>query len=179
MYRVIVADDQNEVRGHLRSLLEGSEDFEIVGEASSGRETLRLTTLLLPDLVIADVDMPDQDGLDVTRYISDKLPRIKVVLVSIHMEREYERFKNPSWGPSPLVALSRDTQMKALAIDYSQDFEKMMTNTNEAIMKQCAIDPAILKKLESMKPSKPIRNPRPWRRQRGKELSETMIAWQT
>ena len=116
MYRVIVADDQNEVRGHLRSLLEGSGDFEIVGEASSGRETLRLTTLLMPDLVIADVDMPDQDGLDVTRYISDKLPHIKVVLVSIHMEREYERLAAEEGAVAFIAAtsLSVDALRQAL-----------------------------------------------------------------
>ena len=55
MYRVIVADDEAEFREWLRSLLESSEDFQVVGEASSGMETVRLIASLVPDLVIADV----------------------------------------------------------------------------------------------------------------------------
>lgn len=91
MYRVILADDEGEFRGWLRSLLEGCEDFQVVGEASTGREALRLVALLMPDLVIADVDMPDGDGLDVARFLQRQWPGIKVILVSAHTERGFER----------------------------------------------------------------------------------------
>ena len=91
MYRVVLADDQQEVLDWLRSLLKGAEDFEVVGEASTGSETLRLAARLTPDLVIVDVEMPDQDGFDVTRCLTKEMPTVKVVLISGHAEREYER----------------------------------------------------------------------------------------
>ncbi|MBI4187116.1 MAG: response regulator transcription factor [Chloroflexi bacterium] len=91
MYRVIVADDEDIFRQWLCSLLEASGDFQVIGEAGTGSETLRLAGLLLPDAVIADVEMPQQDGLDVARYIKGHLPDIKVILVSSHIGRSYER----------------------------------------------------------------------------------------
>ena len=91
MYRVIVADDEPEARQWLRSLLEGSEDFQVVGEASNGTEALRLVELLLPDLVIADVYMPSPDGLELARYIQHHFPGTKTILISVHGERVYER----------------------------------------------------------------------------------------
>lgn len=89
MYRVIIADDEGESRRWLRSLLERAADFLVLGEAGSGEETLRLVELLMPDVVIADVDMPGQDGLDIARYLRYRLPPIKVILISGHIERGY------------------------------------------------------------------------------------------
>ena len=91
MYRVILADDEPEFREWLRSLLEGSQDFEVVGEASTGTEAIRLMPLLTPDAVIADVYMPELDGLELARYVRDHFPSIKTILVSVHSERVYER----------------------------------------------------------------------------------------
>ena len=91
VYRVIVADDEPEFRRWFRSLLDGSKDFQVVGEASTGTEALRLVALLAPDVVITDVYMPDSDGLEVARYIQQHFPAIKAILVSAHRERVYKR----------------------------------------------------------------------------------------
>ena len=91
MYRVIVADDEPEFRRWLCSLLEGNEDFQVVGETSNGAEALSLIELLLPDLVIADVYMPSPDGLELARYVRHHFPGTKAILVSAHGERVYER----------------------------------------------------------------------------------------
>ena len=55
MYRVIVADDEPEFREWLRSLMENSEDFQLVGEAKTGNEAIYLIPSVKPDLVIADM----------------------------------------------------------------------------------------------------------------------------
>lgn len=91
MYRVIVADDEPDFRGWLRSLLDDSEDFQLVGEASTGTEALRLIPSLVPDLVIADMYIPEPDGLEVARYVQLHFPGIKAILISAHEERVYER----------------------------------------------------------------------------------------
>lgn len=90
VYRVVVADDEPEFRGWLRSLLDGSEDFQLVGEAGSGAEAIQLIPHLAPDLLIADMYMPEPDGLELARYIQDNYPDTKAILVSAQQDRVYE-----------------------------------------------------------------------------------------
>ena len=91
MYRVIVADDEPEFREWLRTLLSDSDDFELVGEAGTGKEAVRLIPFVDPDLVIADMYMPEPDGLEVARYVQHYFPSIKAILVSAYGERVYDR----------------------------------------------------------------------------------------
>lgn len=81
MYRVVLADDESGFREWFRRLLEGSEDFQVVGEARTGTEALRLVEHLRPDLVIADLYMPDGDGLEVARSVHGLWVGVEVVLV--------------------------------------------------------------------------------------------------
>ena len=90
MHRVIVADDEPDFRHWLRSRLDNSPDFEVVGEASSGKEAVRLTELLLPDAVIADIYMPELDGIEAAHHISEKMPGVKVILVSAYEGRVFQ-----------------------------------------------------------------------------------------
>ena len=89
--RVLVADDEPEFRDWLKSMLDGSGDFRLVGEARSGTEALEVIPSLLPDLVIADMYMPEPDGLEVVRYVQSHFPGMKAILVSAQEERLYER----------------------------------------------------------------------------------------
>ena len=91
MFRVVVADDDEEFRSWLKSRLDGSADFQVVAEARNGQDAVDLATRLGPDLVIADVYMPEMDGLDVARHIHRELPGTKAILVSAHTQRVYER----------------------------------------------------------------------------------------
>jgi two-component system response regulator YesN len=91
LYRVIVVDDEPEFRRWLRSLLENSEDFRVIGEAGSGTEAVHLVASLLPDLVIADIYIPEPDGLEVAQYVQQHFPDIKAILFSAQEERVYQR----------------------------------------------------------------------------------------
>ena len=116
MYRVVVADDKPEFRGWLRALLEGSEDFQVVGEASTGAEAARIVALLVPDVVITDVYMPDLDGLEVARYVQHHFPGIKAIVVSAHGKRVYERLAREEGALAfmPKARLSVDALRQAL-----------------------------------------------------------------
>jgi len=116
VYRVIVADDEAEFREWLRSLLESSEDFQVVGEASTGMETVHLLASLVPDVVIADVYMPDPDGLEVARHIQRHFPRVRLILISVHEEPVYERLarKEGALAFIPKSRLSLDAVRQAL-----------------------------------------------------------------
>lgn len=89
MLRVIVADDDPEFLGWIRSLLKSSEDFELIGEAKDGVETLKLVSALTPDLVITDIYMPDPDGVAVAHQINQNFPRTKAIIISVQEGRIY------------------------------------------------------------------------------------------
>jgi two-component system, response regulator YesN len=91
VYRVLLADDTPDVLVWLRSLLERSRCFAVIGEARNGCEVLRFIETLKPDAVLTDIEMPGLDGFDVARSIRQRWPTIKVILFSTQHGRSYER----------------------------------------------------------------------------------------
>jgi DNA-binding NarL/FixJ family response regulator len=89
--RVLLADDQSLVRAGFRSLLNAQDDIEVVGEASSGDEAVRLAAELRPDVVLMDIRMPGTDGLAATRAIVDdpELVDVRIVVLTTFGLDEY------------------------------------------------------------------------------------------
>ena len=116
LYQVVVADDEPEFRSWIRSLLDSSADFQVVGEASTGTEAIGLIPSLAPDLVIADMYMPEPDGLEVARYVQDLFPSTKAILVSAHEERVYDRLAKEAGALTfiPKVRFSLEALRQAL-----------------------------------------------------------------
>jgi DNA-binding NarL/FixJ family response regulator len=69
MTRVLLVDDQALVRGGFRSILEGQDDIDVVGEASDGQEAIDQATRLKPDVLVMDIRMPRLDGIEATRRL--------------------------------------------------------------------------------------------------------------
>jgi DNA-binding NarL/FixJ family response regulator len=89
--RVLLADDHTVVRRGFEMILAAQPDFEIIGEARNGREAVELAETLAPDLVIIDVSMPELNGIEATRRISEHSPRTRVLAVSMHRDSVYVR----------------------------------------------------------------------------------------
>jgi RNA polymerase sigma factor (sigma-70 family) len=87
--RVLIVDDHAILRDGIRSLLEIQPEIRVVGEAANGREALEKARLLLPDVVLMDVAMPEMNGLEATRQIKALNPQIQILILTQHDDREY------------------------------------------------------------------------------------------
>jgi DNA-binding NarL/FixJ family response regulator len=87
----LLADDHIVVRHGFRRILDAQEDMEVVGEVSNGREAVEQATALQPDLIIMDVTMPELNGIEATRRISEQVPRARVLALSMHRDSVYVR----------------------------------------------------------------------------------------
>ena len=80
--RLVIVDDQELVRTGLRTILQGVEDFEVVGEAADGLSAISQTAQLKPDLVLMDIRMPHLDGVEATARIRASEPAPRVILLT-------------------------------------------------------------------------------------------------
>ena len=87
--RILLSDDHNILRDGMRLLLERQPGFVVVAEASDGRETLDLVQNHQPDVVVMDIAMPNMNGIEATRRITEKYPRMGVVILSMHYDESY------------------------------------------------------------------------------------------
>jgi len=80
--RILIADDHEVVRAGLALVLRQEPDFEIIGEARNGRETLATVFDLRPDLVLLDWKLPEMDGISVARAIRRHAPEVRILVLS-------------------------------------------------------------------------------------------------
>ena len=89
MIHVLIADDHQMFIDGIRSLLEDAEEIRVVAEARNGLEVLQRCGEQQVDIVIMDINMPEMDGIQATRELLKKHPRIKVLGLSMYNDREY------------------------------------------------------------------------------------------
>lgn len=89
--RVLIVDDIPETRENLRKLLFFESDIEVVGAATSGEESVTLAKQLRPDVVLMDINMPGIDGITATEMITQQMPSIQVIMMSVQGETDYLR----------------------------------------------------------------------------------------
>lgn len=89
MPTIVLADDHDVVRRGLQFILETEPDFDIVGEAADGLETIHIIEQLQPDVLVVDVMMPGLSGLEVSRRAAEVAPRTSVVVVSMYANEAY------------------------------------------------------------------------------------------
>jgi DNA-binding NarL/FixJ family response regulator len=83
----LIADDHEIVRRGVRAILESRENIEIIGEAVNGREAVNKAAALRPDLIVMDHSMPELDGLEAAIQIRQILPKVPILILSMHEEQ--------------------------------------------------------------------------------------------
>jgi DNA-binding NarL/FixJ family response regulator len=89
MIRILIADDHTIMREGLKRILDGIEDIEVVGEAVDGHDTLAKARLGNFDVLLMDLSMPGRSGVDLIRQIKDEMPKLPILILTMHEEEQY------------------------------------------------------------------------------------------
>ncbi len=82
--KILIADDSEPVRRGVRSILASQTNWEICAEAKDGAEAIQRAAELRPDFVLLDISMPGMSGLEVASFLREKLPAVKIIVMSQH-----------------------------------------------------------------------------------------------
>ena len=111
LIRLLVADDHAVLRSGVRALLGAQPDMEVVGEAADGTEAVREALALRPDVVLMDVAMAGEGGLEATRRIRAKDPGIKVLVLSMYDDESYLRRALDAGASGYALKRAADTEL--------------------------------------------------------------------
>lgn len=89
MIRVLIADDHHVVRRGLLFFLKTQKDIEVVGEAKNGHEAVSLAESIQPDIILMDLVMPELDGIQATKRIKVKFPKIEILMLTSFSDRDH------------------------------------------------------------------------------------------
>jgi len=89
--RIVIVDDHAVVRRGVRALLESQPGWEVIAEATTGREAVDVARRLQPDIVVMDISLPELNGLEATRQIRKETSRTEVLVLTMHHAEELAR----------------------------------------------------------------------------------------
>jgi DNA-binding NarL/FixJ family response regulator len=110
-YNVILADDHAMFRRGIKRIIEEIPDVAVVGEASDGFELLNLLKKATPHLVILDISMPNLRGIEATKEIKMIHPGVKVLILTMHKDREYLYHALSAGAEGYLLKEDADTEL--------------------------------------------------------------------
>lgn len=87
--RLLIADDHTMVRQGLTQICDAEPDLEVVGQAADGRQAVALALRLHPDVVVMDINMPEQDGVEATKEIAAENPDADVIILTMYRQDQY------------------------------------------------------------------------------------------
>lgn len=87
--KVILSDDHQMFRDGVKSILNDEAGIEVVGEVGRGQDLIELLSSVTPDLLITDISMPGMSGLEISEYIKNNHPGVKVLILSMHVNEEF------------------------------------------------------------------------------------------
>jgi DNA-binding NarL/FixJ family response regulator len=124
LVRILIADDHTIVRHGLRRMLEEQPEWQVVAEARDGREAIRLAEEHAPNVAIIDVAMPLLNGIETTRQLVRRVPGLKVLVLSMHVDEVYVTQILKAGASGYLLKDSADTDLfhAVAAVAQGQSF---------------------------------------------------------
>ena len=110
-YQIILADDHLMFRNGIKRIIEDSKELLVIGEASDGHQLLELLKKTKPDMVILDISMPKLRGLEVTHEVKASYPDIKILILTMHRNKEYLLQALSAKADGYLLKEDTDTQL--------------------------------------------------------------------
>ncbi|UTW61877.1 response regulator transcription factor [bacterium SCSIO 12741] len=87
--QIVLVDDHQVFREGLKALLEEEKDLNCIGEASDSKSLFRLLNRVSPNLILLDIQLPGENGLEIARKLKEKHPHIRILILSTHPESEF------------------------------------------------------------------------------------------
>lgn len=137
--KILLVDDHKLLRAGLRTIIEQRANMQIIGEASDGREAIKLCSKLLPDVIVLDVAMPGLNGIQAAQQIHKINPEIKIIGLSMHSTKQFIQgmFKAGAFGyllkdgdaDELIVAITTVMENKKyLSKDINQEYLTILKN---------------------------------------------------
>ena len=109
--KIILIDDHQMFRDGVKSVLCDEKNINVIGEVGTGKDLYQMLKSKQPDLIITDISMPDISGIEITKYVSENYPVIKILILSMHSNEE---FITKALGAGANGYLPKDTSMDEL-----------------------------------------------------------------
>ena len=109
--RLLLTDDHTLFRQGIRKILEEQPDWQVVAEASDGRDAVQKALALRPDVAVLDIGMPLLNGIESTRQIIRRLPQVNVLILSMHAEEVYITQSMQAGARGYLLKDAADTEL--------------------------------------------------------------------
>ena len=119
MIRILLVDDQNLIQEGIKALLDQHTELKVIGTVKDGRNAVKLVSLLHPDIVLLDIEMPGMDGITVTKHISRIAPETKVIILTSYEDKKYitQSLLAGAKGYILKSSLMKDLKQAILAVD--------------------------------------------------------------
>jgi DNA-binding NarL/FixJ family response regulator len=168
MIRILIADDHRLVIDGIKLMLESAEDMLCVGEASNGKEALAMLEKVPADVLLLDINMPEMDGLECSRLVKTRFPKVKILVLSMLKEASLVKsmLRNGASG-FLLKNAGKDEVMEAIR-QVNEGKQAFSEQVLETVMDSF-----------SSKPAKPISNPFPKLSRREKQILQLIVEEKT
>jgi len=142
--RIIIADDHAIVREGLKQILADSADMVVAGDAENGADAIKLARRGDADVLLLDISMPDRSGIDVLKQVKKEVPKLAVLMLSMHREDQYAirslkagaaGYLNKQSAPAELVDAIRQVAggRKYISAALAQELANQVGDENRAV----------------------------------------------
>lgn len=137
--RVLIVDDLPETRENVRKLLQFESDIEVIGQAGTGEEAVQMAKEHQPDIILMDINMPGIDGIGASQQISESVPSVQIIIMSVQSDPNYLRrammagardFLTKPFGGDELVAAIRRVHDKRPTVTSAPARQARQVNSN-------------------------------------------------